>query len=159
MGDLLVAALALLALGVLGSAVPLLPGPLLSLAGVLGYWWATGYAAPGPLALAVLLVLGTLALALDYLGGAVAARASGAPTATSLVAGVVGLLLLAVLGPLGMLVGVVGAVFLLELHRHGDAGAGVRTALATAVGTTASAAVQVLLTAAMLVAFLVSVVW
>lgn len=150
-------ALALLVLGVVGSVVPLLPGPLLSLTGVLSYWWATDYTDPGLLALAVLLALGVLALLLDYLGSAMAAQVGGASLATSIAAGAVGIVLLFVLGPLGMLVGVVGTVFLLELRRHGELETGVRTALFTAVGTLASAAVQVVLTAAMLVTFVVAV--
>lgn len=150
-------AVALLVLGVVGSVVPLLPGPLLSLAGVLGYWWATDYTEPGLLALAVLLSLGVLALLLDYLGSTVAARAGGASLLTSIAGGAVGIVLLFVLGPLGMLLGVVGTVFLLELRRHGEWEAGVRTALLTAVGTLASAAVQVVLTAAILVTFVVAV--
>lgn len=150
-------ALALLILGIIGSVVPLLPGPLLSLAGVLGYWWATGYDEPGLITLVVLVVLGVLALLLDYLGSAVAARAGGASLTASLAGGAVGLVLLFVFGPVGMLLGVVGTVFVLELRRHGDAEAGVRTALLTAVGTLASAVVQVVLTAAMLVTFVVAV--
>lgn len=155
--DPLYVALALLVLGIVGSVVPLLPGPLLSLAGVLGYWWATGYDEPGLVALVVLVILGVMALLLDYLGSAVAARAGGASLTTSLAGGVVGLVLLFVFGPVGMLLGVVGTVFLLELRRHGDAEAGVRTALLTAVGTLASAVVQVVLTAAMLITFVVAV--
>lgn len=156
--DPLPIAIVLLVLGVVGSVVPLLPGPLISLAGALGYWWATGYADPGLVALGVVVVLGVLALLLDYLGSTVAAQAGGASLASSLAGGAVGVVLLFVLGPLGMLVGVVGTVFLLELRRHGDAEAGARTAVLTAVGTLASSAVQVVLTAAMLVTFVVAVV-
>lgn len=148
-------ALALVALGVVGSVVPLLPGAVLSAAGVLTYWWSTGYTEPSVPVLAVLLAVAAVALVADYGGGAIAAKAGGAPTTTSLLAGVVGLVLLVVLGPLGLLLGVVGTVFVLEVRRHGDATAGLRTAVLAAVGALASAVVQVLLTGAILVAVLV----
>ena len=71
------AAFLLLLAGVLGSFVPGLPAPLLSLAGVLAYWWGTGFAEPGTAVLLALLATGALALLADWLGGAVAARVEG----------------------------------------------------------------------------------
>jgi hypothetical protein len=149
-------AVALLALaaclaGVVGSVLPGLPGGPLSLAGVLGYWWSTGYAEPGPVVLVALVGLAVLAVIADLGAGAVAARASGASTRTSLLAGAVGLLLLPVAGPLGVLAGIAGTTVLLERRRGSDLEASARTALVTTVGVLASAGVQFLLTAAVLV--------
>lgn len=151
------AAVALLVVGVVGSVTPAVPGALLSLAGVYLYWWHTGFADPGALALAGFTLAGLLAVALDYLAGVVAARAGGASTATAAVAGVAGFLLFFVAGPFGVLLGVAGTVFALEYRRHADARRGVRTAVYTTVGMLGSAVVQVLVTASMLAAFVLVV--
>lgn len=150
-------ALALLVLGVVGSVLPLLPGPLLSLAGVYLYWWSSGFVEPGPLTLAAFTLVGAAAVVADYFGGAVAARAGGASMATTLLAAVVGLLLVFVAGPLGLLVGVAGTVFLVELARGTDPETSLRTAAYATVGVLASAVLQVVVTAGMLVAFVLVV--
>lgn len=148
-------AVVLLSLGVLGSVVPLVPGALFSLAGIGFYRLSTGE--PDWVVVAFLVVLAVLALAVDYLGGAVAARAGGASLRTSAVAAVAALALALVLGPLGVLVGVVGAVLVLEVRAHGDLDAGLRTAMVTLLGTLVAALLQVLLTGAVLVGFLLAV--
>jgi hypothetical protein len=140
----------LLVAGVVGSVLPGLPGAGFSLAGVLFYWGQSGFSRPGVLVLAALLGLGGLALLADWFGGAAAARAGGASTTTTIAAAVVGLLLLFVAGPLGVVVGISGTVFALEYRATGDVDASVQAALYTTVGMLASAAVQALLTGAML---------
>ncbi|MCU4925546.1 DUF456 domain-containing protein [Halobacteria archaeon AArc-dxtr1] len=152
-----VLAVGLLLAGIAGTLVPLVPGGLLSLSGVYLYWWSSGFAEPGTLALAVLTTLGVLTLIAEFLGGAIAARAGGASWGTTAVAAVVGLALMFVLGPLGLLVGLFGTVFALEFARHGDVAGGTRTALYATLGILASTAVQVLLTTAILLGFLVAV--
>ncbi|WP_255149469.1 DUF456 domain-containing protein [Halorarius halobius] len=147
-------ALLLCVAGVVGSILPGLPGAVLSLSGVLLFWWHTGYTRPGPLLLAVLLGLAMLALLADWFGGAVAAKAGGASTLTTVVAALVGLLLLFVAGPLGVVLGIGGTVFALEYRENGDPEASLRTAAYTTVGMLASAAVQALLTATVLVGML-----
>lgn len=147
-------ALGLLLAGILGSLLPGLPGPALSLAGVLGYWWATGYTSPGTLALAGLVALAAVGLAADWFAAPLGAKAGGASTRTTAVAGVVGFALLFVLGPLGVVIGVAGTVFLLELRRSGDAEASLRAAGAATVAVLGSALAQLVVTGAMLVGFL-----
>lgn len=146
-------ALALLVVGVVGSVLPLVPGGLASLAGVLLYWWSTGYADPGPVALVALVALSLFAVAVDQLGGAVAARAGGASLLTTAAAAVVGVVLFFVAGPVGILAGVAGTVFVSEYRRHRDPETSLRTAAYATVGVLASSAVQFLLTASILVAF------
>lgn len=146
-------AVALLVGGVIGSVVPLVPGAALSLAGIYGYWWASGYVEPGVIFLVAATLLGLFTLGLDYLAGAVSAKASGASWRTTAIAAVVGLVLLVPMGPVGMLLGVAGTVFGLEFDRSGDLEASVRVAFYTTVGTLASEAIQVLLTGALLVGF------
>ena len=154
--DPAVVAVTLLVGGVVASFVPLVPGGAVSTLGVGYYWFVTGDL--GPLALVGFLTVGTVTVAADLLGSAVAAQVGGASARTTAVAAVAAIGLLLVLGPFGALVGVVGSVFVLEVRRHGDARRGLKTAAVTAVGMIASTAMQVLLTLSMLLGFLV-VLW
>ncbi|QSG07969.1 DUF456 domain-containing protein [Halapricum desulfuricans] len=144
-----VVAFALLIAGVVFSVVPLLPGPILSVGGVLVYWWATGD--PGWLALAALLAVGVAAVLVDWLGGAAAAKGSGVSTRVSLLAGVVGLAGTVVAGPVGLLVGVAGTVFLASYAREREAATGIRTAAYATAGVLGTVVVQTLLTGSVLV--------
>lgn len=150
-------AVALLVLGVVGSALPAVPGASLSVAGLLLYWWHTGFTRPGLVVLVLLLTLGLVALAADWLGGPIAAKAGGASTRTTVLAGAVGFLLLFVAGPLGIVVGIAATVFLLQFRATGDLGRSARTAGFVTVGVLASVVVQVLLTTVILVGFLIAV--
>jgi uncharacterized protein YqgC (DUF456 family) len=152
--DLLVAAaFALLALGVAGSVLPLLPSGALSLAGLLAYWWQTSQ--PGPLLLALLAGLAVTALLVDWLAGVVGAKASGVDNRTAVLAGLVGFALMIPTGPLGLLAGVAGTVFAVKVRENGDVEASARQAAYATVGVVASAAMQVVLT----VSVLLAVVW
>ncbi|RLM89743.1 DUF456 domain-containing protein [Halobellus sp. Atlit-38R] len=151
-------ALVLVALGVLGAVLPLVPGGLLSVVGVLVYWWSTGYAEPSVLLVAVLVGVGLLTMLVDYFGGAIAARAGGASALTTAAAVLVGLVLLLVAGPIGFVLGLAATVFAVEFAQHADAEAGLRVALYSTVGVLASTVVQVALTGAVFVA-LALVVW
>lgn len=148
---LTIVALALLVVGVAGSVVPLLPGALLSLAGVLLYWWQSGYAEPGPILLVVLVLVGLVGVIADYFAGAVSAAAGGASTVTTVFAAIVGIVLFFVVGPLGVIVGVMGTVFVVEFYRHQDPEQSLRTAIYAAIGMLASTVVQALLTVTILV--------
>ncbi|KYH27027.1 hypothetical protein HAPAU_09160 [Halalkalicoccus paucihalophilus] len=159
MVDLVLAlAVALLVCGVLGSFVPLVPGALLSLVGIYYYWWQSGFAEPGVLFLVGATLLGLLTLAFDFLSSVISSTASGASLKTAAIAGAVGFVLLFLTGPIGMLAGVVIVTFALEFERSGDLERSGRTALYTTLGMLASTAMQVVLTGALLVGFLV-VVW
>lgn len=146
-------AILVLLVGVVGSVVPGVPAPLVSLVGVLGYWWYTGFAQPGSGFVAVAGLLCLLALAGDVLASVVSARASGASLRTALLAGVVGVVLLFVFGPLGVLLGVGGTVFAVELCRTDDGELAARSALYTIVGMLASTVVQLAVTLGVLVGF------
>lgn len=147
-----VAAFGLLALGVAGSVLPGLPGAALSLAGVLTYWWHTGYADPGPIVLVGLVTAALAAMLFDWLGGAIATRAGGGSTRSTAAAGVVGALLFVVAGPVGVLFGVAGTVFALEYAASGSAAGSARAAAYATAGVLASAAVQLVVTISILVA-------
>lgn len=152
MVDLVVlAAFALLVLGVVGSVLPSLPGAVLSLAGVLLYWWGTGYAEPGTLLLVGLVAVAILALLVDVLAGFLAAKAGGASTMAAVLAGIAGFLAFFVAGPLGILIAVAGTVFVVEIARGGNVREGGRAAAITTVGMLGSAVAQAVLTASILV--------
>lgn len=146
---LVLLAFALLVGGVVGSVTPMVPGGLLSLAGVGTYWWATGE--PGPVLLSGLVLLSVLALAADWFAGAVAAKAGGASTLTTVVATVLGLVGLVGAGPVGFLLVTGGTVFALELGRGGGLVHSARAAGVTLLGMFASGAFQAVLTAGVLV--------
>lgn len=154
--DPLFVAVGLLVAGVIASVVPFVPGGLLSIVGVGYYWYATGE--PTGIALFGLLALGVLTLVFDYLGGAISTHLGGASLRTTAIAAVAAIAFGIVLGPLGAVLGIAAAVFALEFYRHGDVSRGLRTAAYATVGMLASAAMQVLLTATALVAFLAIVV-
>lgn len=153
----LAVAVVVLSVGVIGSVVPGVPGALLSLAAVYGYWWSTGFGEPGVAFVAVATVVGLAAVAVDYLAGAISARAGGASLLTTVAATLVGIVLFFVAGPLATLAGVALTVFAIEVYRGAEAAEGVRTAAITVVGLLASNVVQVLLTASILVGFLLAV--
>lgn len=156
MVDLLVlAAFALLVLGVVGSVAPALPGALFSVAGVLLFWWASGYTEPGTALLAVLVGVGVLAFLVDFLAGFLSAKVGGASTLAAALAGVAGFLAFLVTGPLGMILAVAGTVFVVEIARGGDFRAGGRAAAITTIGMLGSSVVQAVLTVSILVAMVI----
>lgn len=148
---LVVAAFALLVMGVVGTLVPFVPGGLLSFFGVIVYWYATGYQEPGTLLFVLLTTTALMALAVDYLGGAIGAKTAGASTRTVFLASIVGVVGLVIGGPVGLLIGVVGTTYALEALNRGHGEETARVALAAGIGVLASAAVQLILTGGVLV--------
>lgn len=151
---LTILALALLAAGVAGSVVPVLPSGPLSLAGVYLYWWSTGYEEPGLLLLSALTLVGVLAVAIDWLAGAVSAKAGGASTRTTILATLVGFVGLLIAGPVGFLAGTAGTVFVIEHLDEGDVEGSARAAGVTLLGMLTSNLLGVLLTTGMFLVML-----
>lgn len=152
---LTVVAAALLVLGVAGSVLPGLPSGLLSLAGVVVYALSSGFANL-PL-IAALAVVGVLATVVEWFGGAIAAGMGGASRWTVAAAALVGVALFVLAGPVGALLGLAATVFVVELARTGDLRTGGKAAVYATAGVFGSAVVQLLLTGAMLVVFLLVV--
>lgn len=140
----------LLAAAVAVAFLPGLPAGIVSLAGIVLYWWGSGFTEPGPVVLAVLVAVCLLAVLADWASGVIAAAVGGASTRTALLAGGVGLALLVVTGPVGMVVGSAGTVFALEFRNHRDAGRSLTAAGAYVIGFFASGVVQALLSFAVL---------
>jgi uncharacterized protein YqgC (DUF456 family) len=126
----LVLALLLMAIGLVGTVVPALPGIALVLAGAVLYAAATGFTVVGVGDVLLFAALTALALGLDLLAHMLGARAFGA-TCWGVVGAVLGVVVgLLVGGPLGLLVGpLLGAVALEALS-----GQPLRRALRSGVG-------------------------
>ncbi len=155
---MLIVALLLLVLGVIGTVVPLLPGVLFSVIGVVLYWWSTGFTEPRTVFVVVTVLVGILAVIVDYGAGAISAKAGGASNRTVVAATVVGLLLFLVTGPVGLIVGVTVTVFAVEFRRTRQMEQSLRAALYATVGLLASTLVQFLIAVAVLTGFVLTVV-
>lgn len=149
-----IAAIILMLIGVIGSVTPMVPGALLSIAGILVYYWSTGYTRPSLLFLIGFILVGLVAVLTDYFAGSIAAKAGGATTRTSIIAGLVGFLMFFVAGPIGILVGVAGTVFLREFLISGDAEKSMKAAGYSTLGVLGSTAVQLLITVSLLAVFI-----
>lgn len=103
-----IAAVALMALGVAGTVLPVLPGAALVLAGAVLGAWIDDFQRVGGVTLAVLTLLALLAWLLDYVAGLAGARRAGASrqalwgaaigTVVGLFMGLVGVLFMPLVG-------------------------------------------------------------
>jgi len=167
-----VLALLLLAGGVVGSAVPSVPGPLVSLAGVVAYALGGG-SAVGTVALLALVAVGVVAVLADWLSGTLAAKYGGASWTASLLGGVVGVVMFFIWGPVGVILGLAATVFLVavladwlsgtlaatvflvEAYRE-DAQHATKAAVYSTIGALGSIVVQVVLSLGMLATFVLA---
>lgn len=154
-----VLAFVLLVGGIVGSVAPVVPSGLLSLFGVLTYWFATGFRDPGFLVLTGLVFVSVVAMAAEWLSGAVSAKAGGASTKTTLLATLVGFLGLVLVGPAGFILGTAGTVFGLTYAENEDVEASARAAGVTILGMVTSSLVQLLLTAGVFVVMVLVLVF
>lgn len=151
-------ALALLLMigGVIGSFIPIIPGPLVSISGASIYFWSTGYSSPHPVIFSVIVLTGIFALGLDYLAGYIGADQSDASQKTAIAAGIASFLLFFVSGPVGILIGTGLTVLLRELMLGKEFEDASRSAVYTTVAMLASVFAKVGLTLLMLILFLAS---
>lgn len=149
-----VAAVLLMTLAVAGSLTPMVPGALLSVFGILVYWYGTGFTRPDTWFLSAFVLTGLFTVAFDYLSGIIAAKFGGASTKTSAAAGIAGFLLFFVLGPIGILIGITGTVLVREYLVAGDARKSLRAAVYSGVGVLGSAMVQFVITFTLLSSFI-----
>ncbi len=153
----LAVAVLLLALGILGSLQPGLPGPLLSIAGVMLYWWSTGYESPGAFLFIVIVSTGILAVVLDLLASYYGADKGGASKKTIHMALAASVILFLVTGPIGIIIGTAGVILLREIMLGNDFDDALNTALVTTLALLGSAAAKVILTLLMLALFILSI--
>ncbi len=146
-------AVLLMVVGVLGTVLPALPGPPLVLLGVLLAAWIDGFARISGFTCAVLSALALLAMAIDWLAGAVGAKKVGA-SRWAIIGATVGALLGVLSGFWGLLfmplLGAAVGEFIArrDLLRAGQVG------LATWVGMLVGAVLKLAIVMAMIGLFL-----
>lgn len=140
-----------LVLGIIGSVLPAVPGPVLSLAGVYLYWWGANFTEPSLTLLIAINLLVLLAVLADWFGPAIASRLGGASTRTALIAALVGVAGLLLAGPLGLIVSVFVTAFALEYYRHSNLKQSGQAALASLLGVLGAPVIQLLVTLSILV--------
>ncbi len=153
----LIAAILLMVLGIAGSLIPVLPGVVVSMAGVLLYWWSTGFTEPGNVFIAITVFLGVTSMAFDWIASSMTAKAGGASDKTSVAAGVAGFLGFFIGGPVGVVVAAAVAVFIREYFRTGDVKKSRKAGIYAAFGIVASVAFKVFVSIAILLGFLITI--
>jgi uncharacterized protein YqgC (DUF456 family) len=148
--------ISLLTAGVIGSIVPMMPGALFSLAGILAYFF--GSSDPSIWFTLFGLLTAGLALIFDWFAGSVAAKYGGASTKTSFAAGVAGLIGFVVTfgNPVGLFAAVAFTVFIREYLIHEDRDRSVKAVLYATVGVLGSSVIQAFLTASILIGFVLT---
>jgi uncharacterized protein YqgC (DUF456 family) len=99
-----ICSVALIVAGVAGTVLPVLPGNVLVLAGMVLGAWIDDFARVGGLTLAVLTALAVLSWALDYVAGLMGARRAGA-SRQALIGAAIGTVA-------GLFLGLVGVLFM-----------------------------------------------
>ncbi len=139
-------------IGLVGSLVPWLPGPLLILAGALLWAIATGFTVLGVGRLLVLAGLAALSLILNFVTSAVGAQRAGG-SRLAVVGAFMGAVAGLFFGPVGLLIGpVVGAVGG-ELLRGGDLEASLRSGVGAFLGLVAGIVADFVIALAMVALF------
>jgi uncharacterized protein YqgC (DUF456 family) len=147
-------ALALVAIGLVGLALPVLPGAPVLLAGLVTAAWAEDFEHVGVKTLAVLAALTLLTYAVDFLAGAFGARRFGA-SRRAVVGAAIGALVGLFFGIPGVLLGpFVGAV-LGELSTRSDLKRAGRAGIGATIGLALGAAAKLAMAFAMIGIFLV----
>lgn len=153
----LIVALSLLTLGVIGSLIPIIPGPLFSLLGVLFYWTATGFQEPHTFVVILLTTTAFFAVIIDYIAAYVGAKESGASNKTSTAAAISTIPFFLILGPFGIIIGPIIVVYLREKMRGKNQEEAFKSAKYTTLALIASTAVKTVISLIILLVFLISI--
>jgi uncharacterized protein YqgC (DUF456 family) len=113
-------------LGILGTIVPVIPGPLL-VAAAIAVWAIVVGTTPGWIVLGVALVLLVGGQVLKYLTAGRVLISSGAPRSSLFFAGVLGIVGFFVIPVVGLALGFVGGLYLAERRRLGAGPASMRS--------------------------------
>lgn len=119
--------------GLVGSVIPWLPGPLFILAGAVLWAFATDFAQIGVGRLAVLMAIALATFLLNFVAGAAGARRYGG-TRWGVVGALVGAVVGFFFGPLGLLIGTIVGAVAGELFRGADLEGSLRSGFGAAVG-------------------------
>ena len=153
----LIAVILLLA-GVVTSFVPMIPGALLSIAGVTLYYWSTGFTEPNLFLLVLMYLTSIMAFGFDVFAGAIGSKIGGASDKTVQMAAIAGLLFFFVGGPIGSIIGIAAVVFLREYLITGKTAGSSKASIYTVLSVLGSSLVQAAFTGLTLIIFLAGIV-
>lgn len=135
-------AVAFIVLGLIGTIIPALPGPILILLTILGYGWVDGWMAPSGWMIGVMVVLmlvtGSADLWLPYLG----VRSSGGNRRVTIYAFIGSIIGLFYLPPFGPIIGYAIGVLLGSYQLHRDWRVALRASLIGVAGWGVATAIQ-----------------
>src|SRR6185369_2998487 len=140
----------LFAVGIVGSILPWLPGPLFILAGAVLWAFATDFQTLGWGRLAILGALTALSVVLGFVAGARRAGASRWGIVGALAGALVGIFF----GPVGLIFGCVAGAVVAELLRGADLAGSVRSGLGALVGMLAGLLADLVVSITMIGLFL-----
>jgi uncharacterized protein len=138
-----------MAVGIVGTVVPLLPGLLLVWGAGLTYGLATGFGTVGAVAFTVITMLAVAGTLAGWVIPQRTAGKAGAPRSSLLVAAVGAVIGFFAIPVVGLPIGGLAGLYLAELHRTETAATAWRTTRATLVGIGVATLVQFLVGVAM----------
>jgi len=154
MFELWIIALIVIAVGVIGTVVPGLPGMPLLLGGITLFAIGTELRVIGPVQLAIFVALAIVALGLNYLGNLLGARKFGA-SRMGMLGALVGLVLgLILAGPFGLIIGPLLGAVAFELMKGRELAVALRSGVGVLVGYVFGALAEVVIALGMAAWFL-----
>ncbi len=139
----LVLALLVMVVGLIGTVLPVIPGPILIFLSALGYAFVEGFQTVGWPTLIVLGVLALVATTADLWASSIGAKVGGA-SGWSVLAGMIGGLVgFLVLSLVGAIIGAILGVLLTEIVRLGDWRKALKAGGGWAIGWALATVVQV----------------
>lgn len=150
----------LIVVGLIGTLLPVLPGQILIIVAAGAHWWVKGDASHlGWWTLAVLIVLLTISMALEYVSGAVGSKYFGGSkwgVAGAIIGGLVGLFF----APWGFILGPLGGAFAFEyFFAKKELEDATRSGVGSAVGTVLGLSIKLGLAIAMAGYLVVDLFW
>lgn len=146
-------AIVLIAVGIAGTVLPALPGPVLVFAGLLLGAWAEGFERVGPATLVLLALLTALAYLVDLGATVLGVQRSGA-SGRAVVGAAIGLLAGIPFGVPGLLLGPFAGALLAELTVHRDIRLAGRAGVGAWIGFVVGTVLKLAIVFAMLGIFL-----
>lgn len=138
--------------GMVGSVLPMLPGPPLVFAGLWLAAWIDQFQRVGKVTLLALAVLTALGVAIDYIAGAMGAKRVGA-SRTAVWGAVVGTIIGMFFGIPGLLIGPFAGAFIGELIAKDDGQQALRAGIASWLGFILGTLAKLFIIVVMLVVF------
>ncbi|PPE69709.1 DUF456 domain-containing protein [Caldimonas thermodepolymerans] len=153
-----IVAIGLMGLGVLGTVLPVLPGTILVLAGIVIGAWIDGFVRVSGWTVGVITVLALLAWVADYVAAVLGARKAGA-SPLALAGAALGTVLGIFTGLVGLLFMPLAGAMAGEYWARRDAQRATRVGLATWIGLLVATVVKVVLAFLMIGLFFAAWLW